>query len=66
LTNWSEWVCDGSNAKRTRNCIEPTNGGRPCEGPLEETKPCDNKIWIYIVIVIIIFLILSSSSCIIY
>eukprot|EP00929_Paragymnodinium_shiwhaense_P029094 TRINITY_DN16758_c0_g1_i1.p1 TRINITY_DN16758_c0_g1~~TRINITY_DN16758_c0_g1_i1.p1 ORF type:complete len:1540 (-),score=253.91 TRINITY_DN16758_c0_g1_i1:359-4978(-) len=44
LEDWSFWsACTGSNDQRTRHrsILEfPLNGGKPCEGALNETKPC--------------------------
>lgn len=46
LTNWSDWKCINGSASRTRTCIPPLNGGKPCpDGKLSETATCvDAKV----------------------
>ena len=33
-------TCGASFSIRTRICVQPRNGGEPCAGLLEESKPC--------------------------
>lgn len=41
LSEWSEWnECSDGISKRTRICTPPKNGGKPCDGETEETRPC--------------------------
>ncbi|KAK7491979.1 hypothetical protein BaRGS_00016825 [Batillaria attramentaria] len=43
--DWSDWsscntTCGGGTSQRTRLCVEPLHGGKPCEGPPAEYKSC--------------------------
>ena len=45
---WSEWfkctaTCGGGEGRRTRTCIKPKFGGRPCEGETKEKGPCNTQ-----------------------
>lgn len=43
FTEWSKWSpCENNTQKRTRECIQPVNGGKECYGFTEETQPCTN------------------------
>lgn len=46
FSDWSEWSscsasCGGGKEERTRECIEPIRGGKPCRGKKAESKPCN-------------------------
>ena len=51
LSDWSPWACTNGIAKKTRQCFEPLNGGKPCPpGPLEGTSTCSDAMvtdWSY-------------------
>ena len=38
---WGAWICDGKNAKSTRTCEAPVNGGAPCP-ELERNHECSH------------------------
>jgi len=47
-SSWSPWPncnkpCNGGNKTRKRECDtpEPAVGGKKCEGPIDETEPCN-------------------------
>jgi hypothetical protein len=45
LSKWSEWSdCKDNSQTRTRMCIEPVNGGKPCDPNAEmtQTQECKN------------------------
>ena len=43
ISDWSPWKCENNVSTRTRNCIPPLNGGKPCESAvLIETSDCSN------------------------
>jgi hypothetical protein len=46
LSDWSDWSCIDGNATKTRTCIPPLNGGKPCPNdPLIENAVCkDAKV----------------------
>jgi hypothetical protein len=46
LSDWSAWKCINGNATRTKTCIPPLNGGKPCPNdPLIENAVCkDAKV----------------------
>ena len=48
---WSAWgvwgecsqSCGRGSRTRTRQCSPPSNGGKPCQGPADETEACFSK-----------------------
>ena len=46
---WSRWgACSqscgwGGSKTRTRQCSQPSNGGKPCDGPADEREACFTK-----------------------
>ena len=43
---WAEWVecsvsCGGGDQTRARQCQMPLYGGEACDGPTDETRPCN-------------------------
>lgn len=47
-SEWSQWsncsaTCGNGTTTRTRSCIGPVNGGKPCEGNQTQSKTCNNK-----------------------
>eukprot|EP00929_Paragymnodinium_shiwhaense_P079221 TRINITY_DN4121_c0_g1_i1.p1 TRINITY_DN4121_c0_g1~~TRINITY_DN4121_c0_g1_i1.p1 ORF type:complete len:1714 (-),score=320.65 TRINITY_DN4121_c0_g1_i1:72-5213(-) len=47
IGEWDDWTactseCDGGQQSHSRTILnEPENGGKSCEGPLKETRPCN-------------------------
>ncbi|XP_045160489.2 SCO-spondin-like [Mercenaria mercenaria] len=47
-SNWEEWTtcsasCDSGTRERTRTCVEPLNGGNPCDGASKQVEFCNIK-----------------------
>ena len=44
LTEWSPWKCSNGTSTRTRSCVQPLNGGKPCDpnAILKETIECSD------------------------
>ena len=49
LKNWGEWSsclkCGSAQRNRTRECMEPAYGGKPCPVTSIETEACDLEEW---------------------
>ncbi|XP_057313930.1 adhesion G protein-coupled receptor B1-like [Hydractinia symbiolongicarpus] len=48
LSDWSDWSkcsksCDGGSQQRTRTCSAPKRGGKPCDGPLVQSRSCHTE-----------------------
>lgn len=46
LTQWSQWAtcskhCGGGSQSRSRQCVQPENGGLPCSGSRFEQRSCN-------------------------
>ena len=47
-TAWKFEDCNNNKRKKTRQCIQPLNGGKPCPNlPLEELEDCSNAVMSY-------------------
>ena len=45
LSEWGAWKCTNGTAVRTRECIQPLNGGKACPNePLSENNSCSDGI----------------------